>query len=524
MVHNLYRFYLYTVFLAMLIFAAIGLGLLLQPLLALTPLRGSYGVSPTNAVIVQDSVFFGVSWLIAGLLGGLHYWLIRRDMHNDPDGASSAIRAFFLNIAELLAAPIAIGLAAYGVIEQLGQVYTPDVSGLAAVVIAMLALVGVLEWERQRTKVGSGLALFFQRLHLYGAQFILLNLLIPAWILLFNQLVDAVAFGGKGSGVTPCGGFVACPQTNILSAAAATLWIVLFWLGYGYIARADTASLLRRIAQYISFAYGVGFVLYGIREGIELGLLSLFGVSVSSAEVISSYNFAALLSLGLVVMGVYALWLRSASRQLADGWRTTLLIGEAIIAALMAGAFFWGAALVLLNLFELPASPDSWAAALALVITGLAYIALDGHLHSRKQQDVPGATDARRGFVFALLGGGILAAAVGGAVALYAVITAGLGSPFDGWPHTARSGLVTFLVGAVILVVYLWLANRKRLFSGLVKRAVKARAPATSTPAVEVKEATALPTSIEEVLDELLAGKISRDEAAMRIREVVGTK
>src|SRR5207248_11219297 len=115
MVHNLYRFYLYTVFLAMLIFAAIGLGLLLQPLLAFTPLRGSYGASPTTAVIVQGSVFFGVSWLIAGLLGGLHYWLIRRDMHNDPDGASSAIRAFFLNIAELLAAPIAIGLAAYGV-------------------------------------------------------------------------------------------------------------------------------------------------------------------------------------------------------------------------------------------------------------------------------------------------------------------------------------------------------------------------------------------------------------------------
>ena len=76
MVHNLYRFYLYTVFLAMLIFAAIGLGLLLQPLLAFTPLRGSYGASPTTAVIVQGSVFFGVSWLIAGLLGGLHYWLI----------------------------------------------------------------------------------------------------------------------------------------------------------------------------------------------------------------------------------------------------------------------------------------------------------------------------------------------------------------------------------------------------------------------------------------------------------------
>lgn len=524
MARNLYRFYLYTVFLAMLIFAAVGLGLLLQPLLALTPLRGSYGASPTNANIVQNSVFFGVSWLIAGLLGGLHYWLIRRDMHNDAGAASSGIRAFFLNIPELLAAPVAIGLAAYGVIERLGLVYAPDVSGLAATVIAMLALVGILEWERQRTKAGTGLGLFFQRLNLYGVQFILLNLLISAWIMLFNQLVDAVAFAGRGMGVTPCGGFVACPQTNILSSAAATLWIVLFWLGYGYFLRGDTSSLLRRIAQYTSFAYGVGFVLYGVRQGIELGLSSLFGVSVSPAEVISSYNFAAFLSLGLLVMGVYALWLRSASRRQADGWQTTLLIGEAIIAALMAGAFFWGAALVLLNLFELPASSSSWAAALALVITGVAYIALDVHLHRRKLQDAPGATDARRGFVFALLGGGILAAAIGGAIALYAVITSALGSPFDGWPHTARSGLVAFVVGAVVLAIYLWLANRERLFSGLVKRAVKTQVPATSTPAVEVKEATAVPASIEDVLDELLAGKISRDEAAMRIREVVGAK
>src|SRR5437588_3182133 len=139
----------------------------------------------------------------------------------------------------------------------------------------------------------------------------------------------------------------------------------------------------------------------------------------------------------------------------------------------MAGAFFWGAALVLLNLFELPASPDSWAAALALVITGVAYIALDVHLHRRKQQDVPGAIDARRGFVFALLGGGILAAAIGGAVALYAVITSALGSPFDNWPHAARTGAAALVVGAVMLIVYLWLANRERLFSGLVKRPLK---------------------------------------------------
>ncbi len=82
MTRNLYRTYLYVVFLAMLILAAVGLGWLLQPLLALTALRGSYSEPPAHMALVQGVVFFGISWLIAGLLGGFHYWLIRRDVQN----------------------------------------------------------------------------------------------------------------------------------------------------------------------------------------------------------------------------------------------------------------------------------------------------------------------------------------------------------------------------------------------------------------------------------------------------------
>ena len=94
MARNLYRIYLYIVFIAMLIFAAIGLGMLLQTLFSLTPLRGAYGTIPTNASIVQVTVFFVVSWIIAAFFGILHYWLIRRDMQNDPAAGRSAIRSF----------------------------------------------------------------------------------------------------------------------------------------------------------------------------------------------------------------------------------------------------------------------------------------------------------------------------------------------------------------------------------------------------------------------------------------------
>ncbi len=70
MLHGLYRVYLYAVYIAMLIFATVGLGMFLQTLLALTIFKDIYNV-PTNTDIVQSGTFAVVSWLIAALVGGL---------------------------------------------------------------------------------------------------------------------------------------------------------------------------------------------------------------------------------------------------------------------------------------------------------------------------------------------------------------------------------------------------------------------------------------------------------------------
>ena len=528
MARNLYRFYLYSVFIAMLIFAAVGLGTLLQTLLALTQLRGIYSETPTNAMIVQATVFFVVSWLIAALLGGLHYWLIRRDMYGDPAAGSSAIRAFFLNIAELIDAPLAVFSSAILVIDQLGREPSSDLTGSAALAITTLLLLAVLELERQRTQAGPGAAMAFQRLHLYGVQLILLIMLTFSWISTVNQLVDAFVFGGQATGYTPCGGFTSCAGPNLLSSTASTLWIVLFWIGYGYFARYDTLSLLRRILHFVSFGFGVGLVLYGIRQGIELGLLAAFGVSVPASEIIGTYDFISFITLGLLVIGVYFLWLWFAARQGPVGWATTILIEEAIITTLLAGTFWWGVALVILNAFErlagIQAGPRDWAPALALIITGLAYIPLDIYLRRRYKQDVSIASEPRRGFAFALIGGGILAAAIGGAVALYALGTNLLGSPFENWAHVARAGTSAFVVGVIILAIYLWTARREHLFTGLAKRPVPAEVPSKTEPISAEAQPVAIPPTVDQILDDLLAGKITRDEAAERIRSVMSTE
>ena len=529
MARNLYRIYLYIVFIAMLIFAAVGLGMLLQTLFSLTPLRGAYGTIPTNAAIVQVTVFFAVSWLIAAIFGILHYWLIRRDMHNDPAAGSSAIRSFFLNITELIDAPLAIVVSSTAVIAQLGHDPAFDLTGSAAFATTALLLLVVLEFERQRSQAGAGAAMAFQRLHLYGVQLILLIFLTFSWNNTAFQLGDAFIFNAQATGTIACGGFTGCPGPNLLSLVVSTLWIVLFWIGYGFFTRNDSASLLRSILHFASFAYGVGLILYGISRAIELGILTLFNVSLSASEILNNYNFAALITLGLLITGVYIIWLRITARKefSAQGRVTTTLIGEAIITSLFAAAFWWGIALVLLNVFQMIAGittgPREWAPALALIVTGLAYIPFDFNLHQRYKHDAAVASDPRRGFVFAMLAGGILSTAIGGAVALYSLGTNLLGSPFENWQQVARVGASAFVVGVIILAIYLWTARREHLFSGLTKRLPTEEASSNMEPApelivkAEISPDEILP-NIDVVLDELLAGKITRDEAAKRIQ------
>ncbi|HEX6108303.1 MAG TPA: hypothetical protein VFZ02_02735, partial [Ktedonobacteraceae bacterium] len=101
-----------------------------------------------------------------------------------------------------------------------------------------------------------------------------------------------------------------------------------------------------------------------------------------------------------------------------------------------------------------------------------------------------------------------------------------LGSPFENWQHVARAGLSAFVVGVLILGIYLWTARREHLFSGLTRRPATTETPSTMEPAPElVVPAQPVPVeilpTIDAVLDDLLAGKITRDEAAKRIQSTI---
>lgn len=544
MLRGLYRFYLYTVCIAMLIFAASGAQRLLQVLFAQTLFKEPSSIS-TNVDIIQAIVFAIVSWITAVLLGGLHYWLIRRDMHSDPDAGNGGIRAFFLNFAEAVSLPLAVGTGAF-LISSLGQQNSFGASFSAAFTIATLAFWAALEWERRRVPANSGAAIVFQRLHLYGVQLVLLFILTFNWLSTVGILVDDLFFGGRGLGTPVCGGFTACQGPNLLSQIVGTLWTVLFWLGYGFLSRNDTPSLLRRVLHLISFAYGLIFILIGIYRAASLLLLSLFKVAVEPRNIsgpFAEYDVLSPLILGILVVVVYVLWLRRAIRQQpAEKVEVTLTL-QAIACSLMGAAFWWGCGLVILNLLEkvapsnTPLNPENWATALAFIITGIAYFPLDILL---RQRSIRAAFPSPlRGFVFALLGVGILAGAIGGASALYAYGTFLLRSPFDNWPYTAHAGTAAFAVGVIIAAIYLWTGFHQGLFSRHVKQPEPVLvAPSEITPQEEVFTPTqttpVLPDELSEItlprvptpntssligdiLDKLVAGKISRDEAIIRI-------
>ncbi len=562
MVRNLYRFYLYIVYIALLIFAAFAIGRLLNTVLTFTPLHGTYGYNPpASAEVVQSIVFAAVSLVIAGALAGLHYWLIRRDMQNDPAAGNSAIRSFFLNISEAIGIALAVPLAGFFVFGMLASIQSTDVVGAAAFTLSTLLLVTLLELERRRTQVKNGAALAFQRLHFYGVQTLLLVFLTIAWFSYSKTLVDTLFFGGRNALQVCSGGgdSSGCPRYNALFLLITLLWFVVFWIGYGWIVRKDSSPLLRLIVHCLSFAYGIGFILTGLYQAFRLIFLPIFSAAPALKDVLgpnAAYDFFSPLTIGLLVAGMYYVWLRMAARQNLIA-RGVLALTECTIGAILAAAvFWWGCGNALYNALQLwmpvPRTPDvhDWVSTLAFVLAGVGYVPLDLYLRRRYMLDAATAAGPRRGFVLALSGGGILALAIGGAVALYAWITSLFGSPVTNWQQVAHGGLAAFTVGCILIVIYLGTAVRERLLRGLFKRSapvapvssvnatgaatvqpVGGDADATGSMAVQpvgedtkaADVAAVQPIKIETILDELLAGKLTRDEAATRIRALSGS-
>lgn len=546
MMRQIYRVYLYLVSIALLVLAMVGLGSLLSTIFAYTPLRGSQRPAPIQQELVQSLVFAVTAWTIAGILGWLHLRLIRRDIAEYPEAGRGGVRAFFLNGTEAIAALVAVigGSTAFSTLAYSEQPYITDTTGAFATAIASLALVTVIEWERRRYPVATAPAAVFQRLHTFGVPLILLIVtVVSSWETAMRTSVGALLIqAGIYSPVDPnaCGqnptviplGPCALPNAGFLWLA--TLVPLAAVALYGLLARNDFDSLIRVATHIASLCLGLAATEVGLVRGIELALRGAFGVPVGWSDIAhpwsAAYDFVSPLSIGLLLLGVYGLWLRAEKNRLPTGPRMTYLIAEVFAALILAGAFWWGIGqLAYTGLLWLGGISEPfaalWAGALAPAIVGAAYIALALHLRRFTAQAEENAP--RRGFILALLAGGIVTGAVGLTVTIYTLSTSLLGAPLSNSAETVRAGFAALLVGVILVVSYGWIALQEHSLTTLFKR-LKAAVTIPASPAGSAELAAAnahqeadVTAAVEQVLKEYAAHNIGLHEGTERIKALV---
>lgn len=534
MVRNLYRGYLYAVCIALLIAATTTTSISLGLLLMSTPLRGPYDSPPGRSQLVQASVAFVTVWIVTLLLGGLHYWLIRRDMREDPAAGGGTVRSLFLNITQLVAAPIAVASAAVG-ISSLGQSYGASIGSFSAA-IAVGGLFALVQWERSRAPVRTDPARAFQRLHLYGAQLALVFVATPFWL----QAVQSSAlnaFARMGL-FDPCVYYgytyvnVACMPTTYYSLRqSAAQWggallVAACWAGYTAYSRSDRHSRLRQVTHLLAFGYALGFVLWGAQRIFATVILTAVGHPLATRD----FPTDAAATLGALIFGAvtlsayYWLYAREASG-LPSGVPAAGMAQMALAGIIFAYPFWLGAQSLLSDVVEraVPAGaqPDKFAFAQAgaLLLSGLPFVYFALRLNMRaRQTDV---TWPHRVFALILLASGVIASAAGLVIALQALISALLGAPADNWQQSARTGMVTLLVGGAMVAIFATVAARNRYLAARpeAKPLPAALRPGDTHPVVAAPEA---PGALEAILDALLAGRLSRDEAATQIRAQTG--
>jgi len=561
MARSLYRLYLYVVFSLMALFAAFSLMFMLSQLLSFTPLNGGSYSPPDTTSLTQSVILAGITLLIAGGLGGLHYWLIRREQHSDPEPGKSVIRALFLNVIEgtyVLAFVLTLSFALLYFLPGSNN----NIAGAVANAITSALMVSLFELERRRIPATTGAAGALQRLHFYGVQLLLLFIIegFLQGVLATSEraLLSGTAFNlcaPDQFGST----YGACYSTNIGSLWLAALVPLIVWGLYALLTAGDQPSLLRQVFHVISLCYVVIVFLVGVERALEYLLRIPFGQPVDSVTFGVQFDFPPILIFSGLAILAYGVLLRAAAPQSPTGPETLGLIVQSLIGIFLSAPFWYGLASLVYLLLEggaqgtLTSDTSRWPFTLALLLTGAAYIPTALNLGRRSAQT--GIHSPRRGFVLALLAAGALTVAGGGVALLYAVVTAALGAPLSNWQDAARAAGAALLTGLGLVVVYLWIAVREGVFARQSQPATPGVAgmPAMAgaaggasvgeTPALSValpagatligpvgttarnnSSALATPGVVEGLLDELLANSLTRDQVAARIRELASAR
>jgi hypothetical protein len=464
-----------------------------------------------------------VTLVIVAGLGGLHYWLIRRDMASDPQPGASGVRAFTLNLALAIATLVAV-FAGMAALSSFDLTFQDNSAGSLAAALAALGLALALEWERRRATATRGAALVFQRLRTDGLGLILALTLISPLYSAVNQTEQLI---GQRTGAFMCattqpnGPYIGpyypqCVGSQLIGQWAAVALVLVVWLAYLRVGANDQRTLIRPVFLLLGFTAGVIALIVGLQRAAEFVLRLVTSTADARPDYLNSFDFAPILAFAAVALAVYGWRLRQSASHAPLDAPTTRLTMRAIAAALFAAPFWIGAQMLLndalIKFFPGTQPADTnWRQAAATAIAGVAYVPLALWLGSGSRAE--GIKGPRRGFVLALLAAGALVTAGGAATLIYSVVTASLGVPLPDWQSVARQAGAALIVGLALGGLYLWLAAREGQFT---------RAPKPHTEPAAVPAAPGVVDGHAAALDDVLAqfqqGGLSQAEAAERIR------
>ncbi len=530
MTRTLYRIYLYFVLTLLLSFTAGATAYFLGVMLRSAGLDGS---STTSAAeMTQATAIAAVSWVVVLVFGGLHYWLIRRDIAGDAKAAQGPVRALFLNWSELQAG-ITAAVSGAMALSNIGR-QNYGASASLGIAFAFGALFAFYEFERRRAQPAPGAASILQRLHVYGAQLILL-FVAAAFVTPAVQQTALRLLIASGNVTDPClaqmqsqayGGCYYEVGQYLGNLWLAALWAIAVWIGYRFLTPRDVVSRLRVFFGLAGLAFGIVLVVFGIQHGAELLVGQIVGVAATtypySDQASATYytasdhvTFAAPLLFGAIAAVVYVRWLSRDAQ--AGGPLNTPTARQAMVAvtaALTAIPFWIACALLLGDIIEHTATggahPEArvWPTHSGFLIAGLAYIPLA--LYLRRLAANSGVYAPRRAFVFALLALGTLAGVISLIFLLYTLVSQALGSPLNEWQSQARQSAAFVVVATLIVVLYIALARTEGWFSQ------SPAAPATPIAPPKPQD------PVDAILAELLAGKLTREQAADQIHALYG--
>lgn len=490
------------------------------------------GQGSDRSALTQALTFVIVAIIVVVPVGGLHWWLLRRDesapRQEAPD-AGAVVRTVFLDLLltlSSLTATFSLAACVYIALDtNQSRFFALPLSFFLSWILATLVIV----LEKRRVPVTIQPALTVSMLLGYIPQFVLV-LFAAAQMVTFVQITLQQIFAPfpRCGFAEYCSSYTPSPLENLGMAAVAVAGLALLanWTRNdrhtGTRRLFDVAMMLAGVFYAITGIYNLGYLVLGALLKVpsilwpQSAVYSSYYNScdyttkyVGDCTYVQSLPFAGYLLVAAIILTWYLvrLWRTSLPDNL-QAERISRQFALIAIAIPLAAVFLTGGGSVLGNVIRMtsPSQPSvtDHIQGVSLLISGVAWVALWPILARMSDPRGNGPTVPRRLYVFVLLGGTIVASAIGLAITLYLTLSGVLGTPADKdgrvWPYL----LGIALVSGVAAAYYIFVLRRDTALLRVHRQVEEGTPPAERT--------------LEAILQDVAAGRATVPQAASELR------